>query len=451
MDDFNLVEELQASSIYWMLESHSFWQLACEHMDPSVFKGAYRTLFGFARSGHKRHSSILLQEVTQAHDMGKMSFDEYMMVHDACVDIWHRKHPSDDATWESVGRSMKSSKRMSLVNKIIEKAGQRGSLAEFIPQISAVESLGTMNAIRAFNVTQSADTAFAAIKAMQGMKRIGVGNPELDMLMKGGAPYKTLTVFVGMTGVGKSMLLTQTMAHNILMGKPCALVTLELPFEYQAARVVAPLVGMTIDQVTDRPDDAAEILRKLDLPPLWILESDEGTSVQDIREGLRNSCGNDYEVVLIDYLDLLGGGAAVTKADNDYKIGGRATKDLRKWAMQDNIVLFSASQPQRQGKNKKTGPLGTEDLADSQHKSRVSDNVISVNVEPTDDGSEKVYAYLAKFRTGVPRKRTPAFPFNSSYGCVLPNPHFTNIPVSDEMRVPSTTFTGNTKWEFEDE
>lgn len=454
MDEVHLVDSLQAATIYWMSESHQFWQLACQNMDPSMFKGAYKTLFALSKTQHRRHNSLLLQEIRQVHDQGKMTFDDYLAVHDVCIEIWQQKHPTDDSTWESIGRSVKSSKRMALVNKMIEKAGQRAPLTEFIPLISSVESLGTMNAVRAVNVTQNLDSAFDAIKAMQGMKRVGVGNPELDMLMKGGAPYKTLTVFVGMTGVGKSMLLTQTMAHNILLGKPCALVTLELPFEYQTCRVVAPLVGMTIDEVTDRPDDAAEKLRRLELPPLWILEADEGTAVEDIREAVRNTAGTDYEVVLIDYLDLLGGGAGVTKADNDYKVGGRATKDLRSWAVRDNIVLFSASQPQRQAKGKKGGgggPLGTEDLADSQHKSRVSDNVISVNIEEKEDGSEAVYAYLAKFRTGQPRKRTPSFTFNSSYGCVLPNPYFLSIPVSKELEVPATTFTGSTKWEFEDE
>jgi hypothetical protein len=34
---------------------------------------------------------------------------------------------------------------------------------------------------------------------------------------------------------------------------------------------------------------------------------------------------------------------------------------------------------------------------------------------------------------------------------VLPNPYFINIPVSKEMEVPATTFTGSTNWEFEDE
>ena len=41
MDDFNLVEELQASSIYWMLESHSFWQLACEHVARYAFAAQF--------------------------------------------------------------------------------------------------------------------------------------------------------------------------------------------------------------------------------------------------------------------------------------------------------------------------------------------------------------------------------------------------------------------------
>lgn len=430
-DDAILVESLQAATIRWMVESHTFWTLASSVLKPEMFSDARKVLFQVIRLAHRRHVAIVEQDVQHLFNIGKLPVESLVACHLELGDIWSHTPPDEHLVWESVGRTLRQPMRTSIINEMIEAAGKREDLRKFITRINAIEDLGTYKESNYINLTGDKQGLVTLLRKKKAQTRKGFGNPALDRLMKGGPPLGTLTVFSAQTGVGKSLGLGQVLAYNALLGSEGVLVSLELDEGDQASRVVAPLVGMTIDQVLADEEKAADILASLGLPPIHIVYMDEGASVDEVYEEIRANHTKTADLVCIDYLDLLGGGVSFTQKDNDYKLGGRVAKDLRKWAKRDNIQLYTASQPQRQSKKKSEGPLGTEDLADSQHKSRVSDQVISFNLESGPENEELVYAYTAKFRTGIPRKRTPAYPKGpwGAYGCVLPCPAFTRIPL----------------------
>lgn len=436
-DDAKLVPALQAAAIRWMVESHVFWTLAAPVLKPEMFEGNLRILFQVAKLGHRRHVALLEQDIQHLHNTGKIDITALVNCHYEIQDVWAATVPDERMVWEAIGRTLKHPLRTSLVSEMIEAAGKREDLRKFVIRLQQMEDLGVYKETNSINVTGNGDALVTLLRAKKNQVRFGMGNPDLDRLMKGGPPLGTLTVYSAGTGVGKSLGLGQTVAYNNVCGKEVVTVSLELDHGDQAARIISPIIGLTIDQVIDDPDRAVAMLEKLDLPPLHIIYMDEGVSVEEIEEEIKNNHTKTADVIAIDYLDLIGGGVTFVEKGNDYKLGGRVAKDLRKWAKRDNVQLYSASQPQRQAKKKSDGPLGTEDLADSQNKARVSDQVISFNLETGPDGEELVYGYTAKFRTGIPRKRTPAYPKGpwGAYGCVLPCPAFTNIPL-DAKGVP---------------
>lgn len=447
-DDITLVDAIQTAAIRWMVESHTFWALSSLYLKPDMFTGPRKILFQVAKLEHKRHRAIVEQDVQFLFDSGKIPLETTVQCHTELYDIWHGNHPDEEATWAAVGRSLRQPLRSALVDEMILQVGQRGDLRKFIAQINAIEDLGTFKEKNHIDISAGGDALRTLLRQKANTRRRGVGNPHLDSLMKGGPPVGTLTVFSAKTGIGKSLVLGQTLAYNAVCGYEGCMVSLELDQGDQASRIIAPIIGMTIDQVLDPANESlvVELVESLNLPPMHIVYMDEGASVDEIRTEVRENYSKTADVVCIDYLDLIGGGLTFVQKDNDYKLGGRVAKDLRKWAKQDGLQVYSASQPQRQSSKKAEGPLGTEDMADSQHKSRVSDQVITLNLETGPDGEELVYGYTAKFRTGIPRKRTPGFPKAAwgAYGCVLPCPAFTRIPLDEKGHpvVPTTALTG---------
>ena len=104
-DDITLVDKLQASAIGWMVESHPFWAMASAYLKPDWFTGPRRILFQVAKVAHRRHVTLVEQDIQYLYDTGKLKVTHLLECLDELGEIWSSPPPEEEGTWAAIGRT----------------------------------------------------------------------------------------------------------------------------------------------------------------------------------------------------------------------------------------------------------------------------------------------------------------------------------------------------------
>ena len=155
-----------------------------------------------------------------------------------------------------------------------------------------------------------------------------------------------LIIIAGETSMGKSTLAT-TIAYNMaVQGIPSAYYSLEMSAEQLVARIVARdtkvsssmmLYGKLNPEEYNRVYDRTAALKNL---PIYF-DEDSKTSFPRVCASIRRMVKkNDVKVVFIDYLQILANG----NNDNREQLIGDMARDLKRLAVEQNIVIVALSQ-----------------------------------------------------------------------------------------------------------
>ena len=155
-----------------------------------------------------------------------------------------------------------------------------------------------------------------------------------------------LIIIAGETSMGKSTLAT-TIAYNMaVQGIPSAYYSLEMSAEQLVARIVARdtkvsssmmLYGKLNTEEYNRVYDKTAALKNL---PIYF-DEDSKTSFPRVCASIRRMVKkNDVKVVFIDYLQILANG----NNDNREQLIGDMARDLKRLAVEQNIVIVALSQ-----------------------------------------------------------------------------------------------------------
>lgn len=249
-------------------------------------------------------------------------------------------------------------------------------------------------------------SSLALIDEMKSIEYLATGIPELDAELMGGMPRGTETVILGRTGSGKSIFLTHTTAHSMRHGLNVAVATLELPVAVWMSRLVANLTGEPETQIRAGHLKNASQRLEVMLPSLGAIRCEHftahATTVQDVLTWvahIEKSQALKIDVLVVDYADKLK--TSVPGNVNDYVAMRQVYEDLRIWAEREKRWLLTASAAKAKsrdgGKGKK---IDAEDAADSMHKSRVADLVVSINSDEQREGPREATFFIAKNRLG---------------------------------------------------
>jgi replicative DNA helicase len=108
------------------------------------------------------------------------------------------------------------------------------------------------------------------------------------------------------------------------------------------------------------------------------------------------------DVIVIDYLELL---RPTRENQHEYQAQQRIAEELRGLAMEQNILLWTATQTNRMGRAVKI--ITDSELGDSYGKIRTCDFAISLNQNEEEFDSGTMRAYVVKSRNGRPRFTVP--------------------------------------------
>lgn len=272
--------------------------------------------------------------------------------------------------------------------------------------------------------TIAGPAGFTEIDNMNSLVRLPTGVLDLDLQMVDGLHRGGLGVHLGGAADGKSMmLLHQTASGARDMKLFAGLATLELPKAVQLARLFANLTGVPTNQILSNPLDRAEAKRRMELmaPYIGAVVVEEfaphATTVLDISDWAdrcADQFGRPFDLLVVDYADKL---HHQVRSDNEYERMKFVYEGLRRdLAVAKNMWCWTASQAARATKDQGKR-LELHHVADSMHKVRVADVVITLNAR--DDGSQMLF-FVAKNRLGRGRFQVGPVPTDFERARMVP-------------------------------
>tara|TARA_R100000458_G_C8274801_1_gene249775 strand:- start:1579 stop:2877 length:1299 start_codon:yes stop_codon:yes gene_type:complete len=232
----------------------------------------------------------------------------------------------------------------------------------------------------------------------------------LSKELEGGLGNKELAMVVAPPGVGKSLYLVNQGVQALMNNKKVLYISLEMSEDRIAARFDSV---MTLIPQKKLKDSISLLQKRLSLfsekfpdGQLMIKEFPTGlANINDVRSllvQLQNYHDFKPDVILIDYLELL---RPTRDGLAEYQAQQRISEELRGLAVEGDVLVWTATQTNRQGRSVKL--ITDAELADAYGKIRTCDYAISLNQteEEFDDGQMR--CYVMKSRNGKQRFVVP--------------------------------------------
>lgn len=234
--------------------------------------------------------------------------------------------------------------------------------------------------------------------------------PRVNQELEGGLCRKEFAMVVAPPGVGKSVYLVNQASRSLLDGHNVLYVSLEMSEDRISQRFDAILTRSSMKEVKADPDmienkliHIAQTLESKNqaLGKLRIKEfPTKRLTIPALRaylNQLKNFENFTPDVLVVDYLELMEGDRTMS----EYQIQQRLAEELRGIGQEYNLLVWTATQTNRDGRKVKT--ITDTELADSYGKIRVADLSFSINQleEEFDKGEARVY--IMKSRNGRAR------------------------------------------------
>jgi replicative DNA helicase len=177
----------------------------------------------------------------------------------------------------------------------------------------------------------------------------------LDKITNGGISPKTLTVLLGGTGVGKTLVKTHFASQYLKQGMDVLYITMEMSEERIAERIDANLMDIDIGDLHILPkDNFQQKLDKLNIGKLIIKEyPTAGAHVGNFRALIRElkiKKGFTPQVIILDYLNICSSSRVKWAANmNTYIYIKSIAEEVRGLAVECNVPIITSSQLNREG------------------------------------------------------------------------------------------------------
>jgi len=209
---------------------------------------------------------------------------------------------------------------------------------------------------------------------------------ELNRLTNGGVSRKTLNVILAPTNVGKSLMLCHLAAMYMRQGRKVLYITLEISDKTTAQRVTANMLDRDMNSLASMaPEEfSSTIVALRDRCPgdLIIREfpasSVSVTTFRTLLADLKRTRTFVPDVVIVDYLNLCGAASLRKSSKADmYQTVGTIAAELRGFATEQNVVLWTATQTNRSGS--KSAELELEHTSESYAVNSTADLILGLS------------------------------------------------------------------------
>jgi len=236
--------------------------------------------------------------------------------------------------------------------------------------------------------------------------------PSLNKSLEGGLGQKELAMVIAPPGVGKSLWLVNQAVESMIEGRKVLYVSLEMSEDKIAQRFDSVMTLVPQAHLKD-PSAQLKVGERLSIfrtnfpdSQLMIKEFPTGTiNVNGLRAllvQLRNYEEFVPDVIVVDYLELM---RPIREGQHEYQAQQRIAEELRGLAMELKVLMWTATQTNRQGRAVKI--ITDAELGDSYGKIRTCDFAVSLNQNEEEFDTGTMRAYVVKSRNGRPRFSVP--------------------------------------------
>jgi KaiC/GvpD/RAD55 family RecA-like ATPase len=224
---------------------------------------------------------------------------------------------------------------------------------------------------------------------------------------------QSFNMFVAASGGGKSMMSIHLGIQAIKQGKKAFMAFCEDKPATILRRLYACYTGIDIDQLknmSDMPPEHRALVKKASeaFEKYLHVEFPYAHSHLQILENFRNMNERNriegkpmFEVLVLDYIGHI---AHMADGDALHEKTHRACSDLKDFALQNNIIVFTHLQTNRSGAGKSSSGEGLIDMstiAGSYNSAFVADNIISINRSEEMIKENKCIFFIVKGREGA--------------------------------------------------
>lgn len=430
-EPYGLEPGFERAVVWHACNSPRFWSSTGTHVDPDLLqlapaKLAVQTARTIAQELGTGPASdlIVLQRLRRQLDEGKVSHAARQEVADLFEEA-SAAPPNEDAVIQELAPVLQRRKHNEVIKTAMDDYARRGDFARVA---SLITEAGRIGAVEQSLGRMLGEASSDLILGARAREKLPMGIIELDLLLGGGLPIGCEGLFIAGSGGGKSMALAHAAATGVRDQRFVGYATLELPDAVIHARLLANLFAVPIDGVLETPDG---LRRALELwqqraPKLGRCRVESftplATRVQDLVDWVHrceDEAGRKMELVVVDYADKMSSPkGSAKKDDSDYNTGREVFEGLRLFAEREKKWLWTASQPKRgksgEGRKKDKRRLDLDDVADSMHKIRVADVVVTIN--PEDEEFTLLRWFVAKNRLSKARQSTEPLPHDWEIG-----------------------------------
>ena len=200
----------------------------------------------------------------------------------------------------------------------------------------------------------------------------------LNDCTNGGMNSKSLTIAMASTGGGKSIFLCNCASNLLFNGYNVLYITCEMSVSEIAKRIDADLTNTTQDALTTNQVESITLRERMNnelskhptMGKLYIKEYPAGSANASILrrdiEEIERLYDTKIDVLVLDYLNLLGTTRYSTKNANTYTLVKAVAEEIRGLGQTFDIPVISATQSNRSALNKETRTdAGLEAVSDS--------------------------------------------------------------------------------------
>ncbi len=284
--------------------------------------------------------------------------------------------------------------------------------------LSNEDKLKEMANLRPFTVTEKklglSLGDFATLKSIMDTKVdkiIPSGYVDYDDIFGGGFKAKEMTVFGGVSGSGKTLVMGNFAVNALLANKNVVYFTLEVSQDIIATRLISNIVNMPMKNLLLNFDTVQKTYENLLANNLCNLKIIEGNSREfspfDVRrtlDDLKEEEGFEADIIFVDYIGIMGSDVQKANMDNTNQFQKAIAEDLRNIAKDYNIPVVSAVQLNREAMAKEGGSISDADIrtmADSIGVGHTADNIVMIIQTKEQKAKNTMYLKVSKNRNGI--------------------------------------------------
>jgi len=294
------------------------------------------------------------------------------------------------------------------------------------------------------------------------VERIPFSISLLNKITKRGLPKKTMACIIAPTGVGKSTIMCDFATDNIRKGKNVLYITLEMSEERISERIDANLLDIDLDQLANMSKE--RYLRKITAArekcpgKLIVKEYPTGEAGANhfryLLQELKTKKNFVPDVIYIDYLNLCSS-TKIKGRENTYVLIKGIAEELRALAVEQNVLIITASQTNRNGQGASDYDLS--DVSESHGLAMTCDFILAVISTDELEKSKRLrfkqfknrfgsVSDIPSFLVGIDRARMKLYDIDNQFASEGPPKaavsYSTPVPVQPERKVENFFSTG---------